>query len=731
MVQHLFQSLAVAALAITRVTACDECYGPTDFITHERVVRRMQPDAQGATYGPTQELEWGQINFLQTTDTHGWLEGHIKEQNYGADWGDFVSFTRHMKAKATAMNVDLLLIDTGDLHDGNGLADATSPNGAASNPIFENIPYDVLTIGNHELYVSDIAYETFADFSTFYGDRYVTSNVQIFNQKTNKYEYAGSKYRYFTTDHGIRIMAFGVLFDFTGNSNASIVTPAAKMVQEQWFLDALNINRTIDMFLVIGHNAIQGSTSTTGTVLNAIRAVHPNKLIQVFGGHTHIRDAVIYDHAAVGMESGRYCETVGWMAISGIESNNYYGASLPDGVPHPTKSAFDKPKTTSTASSKATSTSTASSISSTAGTKQGNKVHPDHPKHPDHPDHPGNPTTTTATTTPIPSGTPTPGGYRFARRYLDWNRLTFAFHAENSQDTTFDLRQGIDITNHITDTRKKLNVTSVYGCAPQTWCMSCLPFGSPGNIYTLLSKALAAVIINPQRSTIPRIVIANTGSVRFDLVQGPFTYDDSFIVSPFTNTFKYIPDMPWSVASKLLSVLNGGAYQRRDERHETDMDLGYQFPTRDNTEACLDPGTVSPGLSKRSTRGIVRRQSSTLTPGYNTTDDFGNDGDDTKHSAIPYYPQPYDFQANASFPADGSAPATVDVVFLDFIGSYIITALRKIPGGEKYTSSDFKDYLPPTFLSNQYLPEYAKIAPDWQKDMPNCPVGKGVGFAKN
>jgi hypothetical protein len=114
MVQHLFQSLAVAALAITRATACDECYGPTDFITHERVVRRMQPDAQGATYGPTQELEWGQINFLQTTDTHGWLEGHIKEQNYGADWGDFVSFTRHMKAKATAMNVDLLLIDTGN-----------------------------------------------------------------------------------------------------------------------------------------------------------------------------------------------------------------------------------------------------------------------------------------------------------------------------------------------------------------------------------------------------------------------------------------------------------------------------------------------------------------------------------------------------------------------------------------------------------------------------------------
>lgn len=49
------------------------------------------------------------------TDTHGWLEGHLKEQNYGADWGDFVSFTKHMKQKAAAKRVDLLLVDTGML----------------------------------------------------------------------------------------------------------------------------------------------------------------------------------------------------------------------------------------------------------------------------------------------------------------------------------------------------------------------------------------------------------------------------------------------------------------------------------------------------------------------------------------------------------------------------------------------------------------------------------------
>lgn len=73
----------------------------------------MQPDAQNATSGPRGPLEWGQLNFIQTTDTHGWLEGHIKEQNYGADWGDFVSFTHAMKRKADSLGVDLLLVDTG------------------------------------------------------------------------------------------------------------------------------------------------------------------------------------------------------------------------------------------------------------------------------------------------------------------------------------------------------------------------------------------------------------------------------------------------------------------------------------------------------------------------------------------------------------------------------------------------------------------------------------------
>jgi 2',3'-cyclic-nucleotide 2'-phosphodiesterase (5'-nucleotidase family) len=146
---------ALLATTLPVVFACEggthSCYGPQDGVVLTRNVRRITPRAQpgtaNATSDPKGPLEWGQINFLHTTDTHGWLEGHIKEQNYGADWGDFVSFTKLMKQKASRLGVDLLLVDTGDIHDGAGLSDATTPNGNISNVIFENIDYDLLTIG--------------------------------------------------------------------------------------------------------------------------------------------------------------------------------------------------------------------------------------------------------------------------------------------------------------------------------------------------------------------------------------------------------------------------------------------------------------------------------------------------------------------------------------------------------------------------------------------------------
>ncbi|KAL9469053.1 hypothetical protein ACSS6W_010747 [Trichoderma asperelloides] len=157
------KTLAVASELMSllpAVLACgsdNSCYGPTNTVEHVRHVKRIQPGAPNARYGPKAPLEWGQLNFLHTTDSHGWLEGHLKEQHYGADWSDFATFSRRMKQSARDMDVDLLLADTGDLHDDNGLSDATKVDDIKSMSIFNEIEYDLLTIGIRELYMSEQA----------------------------------------------------------------------------------------------------------------------------------------------------------------------------------------------------------------------------------------------------------------------------------------------------------------------------------------------------------------------------------------------------------------------------------------------------------------------------------------------------------------------------------------------------------------------------------------------
>lgn len=61
----------------------------------------------------------------------------------------------HLSEEADRTGRDLLLVDSGDLHDGNGLVDAdTEIRGKAASILMSRIPYTLMTVGNHELYVS-------------------------------------------------------------------------------------------------------------------------------------------------------------------------------------------------------------------------------------------------------------------------------------------------------------------------------------------------------------------------------------------------------------------------------------------------------------------------------------------------------------------------------------------------------------------------------------------------
>ncbi|KAI1498475.1 Ser/Thr protein phosphatase family protein [Biscogniauxia marginata] len=636
------------AAFIPYTSACDSCYGPTNHVEHVRHVKRMQRDAINATYGPTRLLEWGQLNFLHTTDTHGWLEGHLKEGNYGADWGDFVTFSTHSKHQAGNMGVDILLVDTGDLHDGTGLSDATSPDGEISIKIFDRVGYDLLTIGNHELYLADVAYQTLNEISAYWGDKYLTSNVQIINPDTGEWQYIGKTQRYFTTQHGLRIMAFRVLFNFTGNTNVTRVIPARTLVSQQWFRDAIDSPEPIDIFVVLGHNPARQSTFQA--IFDAIRAVHPETPIQFFGGHSHIRDFAVLDASSTSLESGSYCETLGWLSISGFDSGNSgYCGILPNpaGVPNPSR--------------KATNNSTSP--------------------------------------------------FRYSRRYLDWNRRTLEFHATTWYDHNFDYDNGLETTAVIAKYREQLSLGEVYGCVPQDYCMTCAPFNSSDNIFPLLSSALAEVVVNESRRDIARYVISNTGGIRFDMYKGPFTNDDNYIVSPFRDVFLYIAEVPYNLATAVLSSLNeAGASQKRD--------LGAMPIERD---ACVDH-FVGP-LPKTGNGNdrvphepldVTRRQIVDLVPGYTTTDDFGTDGDDTMHLEVPYYDIPDFFQGEAGFDSDGYADV-VDIVFVDFIESDVLAIL-----GSSYSSDDVDFYIDSNFTSQDYLGLYVRQSDIFQTGLPNC-----------
>ncbi|TKX26322.1 putative calcineurin-like phosphoesterase-2 [Elsinoe australis] len=283
------------------------------------VVHAAQPSAPSPIAAPLRPLPWGQLNFLHTTDTHGWHGGHLQEAQYSADWGDYISFSQHLKARADADGSDLLLVDTGDRVEGNGLYDASDPKGQYTFDIFTQQDIDIITPGNHELYLVNSSNNEYYKTVPAYQNNYLASNLDIYNPETDKREPLSARYRKFTTkNQGIRIIAFGFLFDFHGNANNTVVIPVEETIKQQWFQDAIH-DREVDLFVVAGHVPVRDSLETKA-LYKAIRSVQWDTPIQFFGGHTHIRDYAVYDKASVGLESGRYMETIGFQSISGLST---------------------------------------------------------------------------------------------------------------------------------------------------------------------------------------------------------------------------------------------------------------------------------------------------------------------------------------------------------------------------------------------------------------------------
>jgi hypothetical protein len=137
---------------------------------------------------------------------------------YSADWGDYISFAARMREKANTLGTDLLLIDTGDRIEGNGLYDASSPKGEFTSDIIKEQDIDVICIGNHELYQASSADREYSTTVPNFKDNYIASNLDIIDKNTGELIPLARRYRKFTTkNRGIRILALLSLAMFQRN----------------------------------------------------------------------------------------------------------------------------------------------------------------------------------------------------------------------------------------------------------------------------------------------------------------------------------------------------------------------------------------------------------------------------------------------------------------------------------------------------------------------------------
>ncbi|KAF2115888.1 Metallo-dependent phosphatase-like protein [Lophiotrema nucula] len=580
-----------------------------------------QPSAPSPIAAPLRELPWAQLNFLHTTDVHGWWGGHLQEPSYSADWGDYISFAEHLQARADADGSDLLLIDTGDRVEGNAIYDGSDPKGKFTYDIAKEQRIDLICSGNHELYKQNSSEGEFYHTVPNFKGNYLASNLDIYSPKTGKLEPLARRYKKFKTkNQGIRILAFGFIFDFTGNANNTVIHTVDDTVKEDWFKEAIQ-DTELDLIIVFGHVDIR--SHEYATLFSTIRSAQWDTPIQFFGGHTHIRDYKKFDAKSVALESGRYMETLGFMSIEGLRAGG-----TKEQAPKPQKSKL-----------------------------------------------------------------------KFSRLYLD-NNLFSLHHHSGKNDTTFPTERGQNVSKHIDEARISLGLTERYGCAPRDLWVNRRPYPHKESIFTWLEKEVlpdqvyqSARVKNGSKA----LVITNTGGVRFDIFQGPFTKDTTYLVSPFTSGLRYLKDVPYKSASRVLKLLNNEGpildlmaqskiFLQPPDNVGGDLRLTAEYSSEYwelFTHPKQKPGAQAP---------ILDAVNELLIPGYTTKDDAGEDGDDTLHSPVKFYQVPNCIQAPVNFsPDEGDEPESVDLMYNEFIEKWVLLALDYL--GEKYNAEDSEPYL--------------------------------------
>lgn len=567
---------------------------------------------------------------MSAKDTHGWHGGHLQEPQYSADWGDYISFAQHLHKRADEDGSDLLLIDTGDRVEGNGLYDASKPKGEYTFDIFKHQNIDVITSGNHELYLSNSSENEYYNTVPNFKQSYIASNLDIQNPKTGELEPLAPRFRKFTTkNQGIRIVSFGFLFNFHGNANNTVVQPVQETVKEQWFQDAIR-TKDIDLFLVAGHVPVKNSEEYD-LIYEAIRKARWDIPIVFFGGHTHIRDYRKWESKAQGIESGRYMETLGFMSMSGLSTGKKDSVSPAKSSPKYERLYIDN---------------NLYSLRHHSGTNE--------------------------STFPTDIGTNVSASITHARRELN---LDHAFGC-SPQDFWLNRAPYPSDSSLLTWLEDKVLPATFNGSE------------SPSIVITNSGAMRFDIFKGP--FTIDSTFLVSPFTSGFRLAKNIPYKSASQVLQLLNNQGQILlEDLVAMEHNEINSISHNRLYELAPPLPPVNLkSFIAQTPT---TQPLFRPEHQSP-LAAPDTLATIHTNKPTI-PGYTTVDDLGSDGDDTIHEPIKFYDVPNCVAANVGFdPTDGTNPPdTVDLVYNEFVQDWVLLALRYL--GVKFDKEDTQSTL--------------------------------------
>ena len=161
------------------------------------------------------------------------------------------------------------------------------------------------------------------------------------------------------------------------------------------------------------------------------------------------------------------------------------------------------------------------------------------------------------------------------------------------------------------------------------------PFPSNNSLVSLFGEAIQySLVVNNTRADIPHVIIANSGSQRYDVFGGPFTKNDQVTASPFTNAFVYVANVSASAAGKMLSTLNEAGEQDRRRALRGEFDEDGMTPREREAFARGDVDMVFYRWLADMSRAVGRRDADNATLGYVTKDSCPGVGDDIPHTPL-------------------------------------------------------------------------------------------------